>query len=260
MPGYNLSWSAVFDPFAPWLWLAIFAWLIIGALSLTFCYKISSPFESATEISHQPTRSFFFMLQSLCQQGKPKPLEIIQKLLIPGYWQVPKSYACRIIFLLAYLMSAIIIPSYSGSLISSLTARTPYRPFDSLNEMLQYKDKYKLILAYNTAEYELFEVHHLISNCDFVNFLLQKSTDPLYQKVFEELLDKGIHKFHSQGDISQELCENNFAMFAVQSTTDARIGTSNECHIIKFSKPLSVVNQGLGFRKSSPYTGLVNFQ
>lgn len=76
---------------------------------------------------------------------------------VTGYAQVPESCACRVVFLLAYLLSAIIIPSYSASLISSLTAQTPNRPFDSLKDMLAFK-RYKLLLAKNSAEYSHFAV------------------------------------------------------------------------------------------------------
>lgn len=142
--GNKLEWTSFFKPFGRAIWLCIVLLLLTGSVAMSFCYYVSLlyGFENDQDNMFSPVRSFFFMLQSLCQQGYP---------------DVPRSTACKILFFTSYLASAVLIPSYSASLISSLTQQTPYRPFDSLKEMLS-DGTYRLLVRKNTAERSYFEV------------------------------------------------------------------------------------------------------
>lgn len=143
-PGYNLQWDAIFKPFDIGVWLAVVGWILAGTLSLSAAYYLSLlyGFETRGSFIGGPTETFFFMIQTLCQQGS----DII-----------PVSITCRFLFFLCYLVSSVLIPSYSASLISSLTYHTPFRPFDSFEEMLS-DGRYKLVVEKNTAEYAYFAV------------------------------------------------------------------------------------------------------
>lgn len=142
-PGYIFNWVAVFKPFPLPLWRAILVWAITASLAFFLIQRILRKFRIETN-----TLSFincvFFTLQSLSQQGRDK---------------VPRSMACRILFFSSYLVSAVVMPAYSASLISSLTQKTPYRPFNSINEMIA-EGTYHLLVANNTAEYDYFAVSY----------------------------------------------------------------------------------------------------
>jgi len=56
-----------------------------------------------------------------------------------------------------------VIPAYSASLISSLTQKTPFRPFNSVNELIE-DGTFKLLVANNTAEFDYFAVSTLLYN------------------------------------------------------------------------------------------------
>lgn len=68
--GSNLKWSAVLQPFSPDTWLAVCTWVMLGTLTISFCHYCISASNEENEFT--PTVSFFFILQSLCQQGKEK--------------------------------------------------------------------------------------------------------------------------------------------------------------------------------------------
>lgn len=74
-----------------------------------------------------------------------------------GYSRIPRSSACRIVILMCFLVSSVLIPSYSASVISSLTHEKPDRPFNTLEEMLAV-GTHKLLVIPNSGQYDHFKV------------------------------------------------------------------------------------------------------
>lgn len=68
--GKNLEWTAVLKPFASGVWLSIGLWIIVGSLTLSLAYYSSVLLGSESNRIFGPSETFFFILQSLCQQGQ----------------------------------------------------------------------------------------------------------------------------------------------------------------------------------------------
>lgn len=73
--GYTLEWKAIFKPFALSTWLALLAWTVIGSycISLSYYWYINNGFQESEKLHFTIVESFFFILQSLCHQGKSLP-------------------------------------------------------------------------------------------------------------------------------------------------------------------------------------------
>lgn len=71
-PGQELKWDAAFKPFGSDVWNALVLWVVVGTISTVLCYKCSWYYglDSNTKKIFNVTESFFFVLQTLCQQGK----------------------------------------------------------------------------------------------------------------------------------------------------------------------------------------------
>lgn len=70
--GYNLQWDTIFKPFGKTIWYAVIVWLFLGSAVISVCYYISFMYgiENDLDKISSPAHSFFFILQTLSQQGK----------------------------------------------------------------------------------------------------------------------------------------------------------------------------------------------
>lgn len=77
----DLKWTAVLYPFSRSTWMAVCSWLIAGTLTISICHYLARKripsYINKEEDGFTPVVSFFFILQSLCQQGDSpiKPLD-----------------------------------------------------------------------------------------------------------------------------------------------------------------------------------------
>ncbi|KAL0269924.1 UNVERIFIED_CONTAM: hypothetical protein PYX00_007506 [Menopon gallinae] len=232
--GYNLQWDTVFRPFGKSIWFAVVLWLFLGSAVISVCYYISFIYgiEKDQDKISTPTRSFFFILQTLSQQG---------------YHAVPSSASCRMLFFLSYLLSAILIPSYSASLISYLTQQVPYRPFNDL-EMLYADGRYRLLIKENTAEYGYFK--HAKNDLLKSLFKYNVQTVP---KEFE--IQNSSHAF-------KIICTYPYyAFFGIDIIMSIRLSTvlKPDCPILTTTTPISYIYLTMGAVKNSPYSGLINY-
>ncbi|KAL0269926.1 UNVERIFIED_CONTAM: hypothetical protein PYX00_007507 [Menopon gallinae] len=233
--GYRLEWKAIFKPLALSTWLALFGWTVIGSLciSLTYYWYNRNGFPESERINFTKVESFFFILQSLCQQGYPV---------------VPTSLSSRIIFITAYALSTIMIPSYSASLISSLTYQAPIRPFDSMEEMVAV-GKYKLLVKRNSAAFSQFS----------------RATDPLYEKIYRKFIDEkhsGVQMDNTVKVLDDIVCtEVNYAFYGIDMIVNLKMQHQKpKCNILTLSRPLSPVFISFGLRKDSPFARLIDLK
>ncbi|KAL0269927.1 UNVERIFIED_CONTAM: hypothetical protein PYX00_007508 [Menopon gallinae] len=233
-PGRDLKWDAAFRPFDADVWTALLIWIIVGTISMALCYRFSWSFglDSNTKKIFNVTESFFFVLQSLCQQG---------------YSRIPRSSACRIVILTCFLVSSIIIPSYSASVISSLTHEIPDRPFSTLEDMLAV-GTHKLLVIPNSGQFDHFKL----------------SDDPLNQKILKKLI-LTVPKENQVKSISEALSKafcklENYAFFSTQKIFEMKIEYKPmNCTLVSLPQVLSPVYQSLVLKKGSPFLGLINF-
>ena len=77
---------------------------------------------------------------------------------LPGQGTIPKSLACRSIYLASYVVSVVILVAYSAELISFLTIQRTVLPFETLEEFL-YDGTYNL-QVFPGAEMSYFHVSY----------------------------------------------------------------------------------------------------
>lgn len=70
---------------------------------------------------------------------------------------MPKRISSRIIFLLTFMITSVLIPSYSASLISYLTVMPPVIPFTNMREFYLV-GKYRMLVRKGSYEEDIFAV------------------------------------------------------------------------------------------------------
>ncbi|KAK6639739.1 hypothetical protein RUM43_008014 [Polyplax serrata] len=232
----DLKWTAVLYPFSRSTWMAVCSWLIAGTLTISICHHLARKripsYINKEEDGFTPVVSFFFILQSLCQQGYPT---------------VPRLASGKIIFLTSYLLSAVLIPSYSAWLIYSLTHHVPNKPFNSFEEFLSL-GRYELNIIKHSAEQTYFK----------------RSMNTLHRMVYATVKKNKQRVQSVKEGLERTFCQmGQQAFFGVEAIVKMYLQQSTLhscCHIVTFSKPLSPVYQSLGFLKDYPYSQLINYK
>lgn len=70
---------------------------------------------------------------------------------------VPAKYSCKLLFFLTFIITAVLIPSYSASLVSYLTVSPTLVPFENMKEFFE-TETYKMTVRKGTYEYDIFSV------------------------------------------------------------------------------------------------------
>jgi hypothetical protein len=88
---------------------------------------------------------------------------------LPGQGAIPKSWACRSVYLTSYAVSMVILAAYSAALVSFLTIQRIVLPFETLEELL-YDGTYNLQvltgveISYFHVSYKLYHTLNYIDH------------------------------------------------------------------------------------------------
>lgn len=70
---------------------------------------------------------------------------------------MPKTSTCRTFFISTFVITGIIIPAYSASLVSLITVFKPLAPISDMREFFE-NGKTRMLVKYGSYDYELFSV------------------------------------------------------------------------------------------------------
>ncbi|KAF7398500.1 hypothetical protein HZH66_006397 [Vespula vulgaris] len=219
---YAINWSSYFLTFSNYIWIAIFAILILASILLVFL-KIKDGTDY--NIGRLLSDNFLEIWGIFCQQGLA---------------DFPKRSSLKIAYFSVFLLAAVLLGAYSAALVSYLTSAVIILPFRSLESFVA-DGTYKFAVIRDSADYDLF-----------ANF-----EHPLSKNLMELMLkDEELPKNVLEG--FRKICKDRKQVIYSSNEIQNTISLKIPCKIVSFETGF-VDNLAIILSKDNPFTDIINF-
>ncbi|KDR16868.1 hypothetical protein L798_08610 [Zootermopsis nevadensis] len=225
---FETSWTSFLQPFDCWLWVAIFATMLLLSASLFLISQFCCLHEyedKQTAALNSFSDCLFAMHTALCHQG---------------FSEVPQCISGRLVCAVTHFTMVVILAAYSASLVSYLAFRQPVLPFSTFSELL------------NDSTYQL-GVHAASYLGKFDMEGMEPALRELYLKQIAsnpgDLPDSNLEGF-------RRVCSRHKYTFLSSLKYANRYAEEVPCKLSTITNAFIPETNGMALVKGSPYLGL----